>query len=119
MNDFPDLQSRATVQYPVRRDCAPLGVIREFWGGGCQTYQRRREAPFSWTLQYDGLSEEEVYHLLVFCEQHASAGTYFPFTDPITGVLHNQCTVEAPSVVAVSVGVNSYTFRATVRRIEG
>jgi len=118
MEQFPILRSGGIVQYPVRTKRGPVRTHVEFWGGGGQTYLRKRSDPLSWTVRYSGLSEEEAASLLEFCERYAESGAFFSFSDPSTGVVYDKCAVEADSIAAASMGVNAYEFGATINRIE-
>lgn len=118
MEEFPVLRSGALVQYPVRRGQGTVHMNVEFWGGGGQSYVRKKANALTWMLKYVGLSEEEVAYLLEFCEKHEESGMLFSFRDPIEGTLYDHCRVEPDSIEAVGDDVNSYEFGATIIRVE-
>lgn len=117
MPEFPGLKSGALVQYPVRRVQEPIGVDIAFWGGGSQTYRRKKAEARVWTMKYAGLAEDEAAELIRFCEFHIESGEPFSFRDPVTNEMQHGCVVDAASMKASALGVNAYEFEVAISQV--
>jgi hypothetical protein len=91
---FPALASGAVAQYPAAcvRDCRTR--ILQYTDGSEQRYAEVGGPLLRWHIRLDRLTEEEADNLMRFLAEARGRAGAFSFTDPWTGIEHENCTLE-------------------------
>jgi phage-related protein len=91
MADFPRLQTDAVCQYPMRRARSHRTEVVRFGDGSEQRYRDFAAPIRAWAITLALLTEEELRALEVFFWSNQGAAGTFTFTDPLDGVVHENC----------------------------
>jgi hypothetical protein len=98
MANFPTLKTGAVAQYPLAVNTSYSTQFVRFLDGSQQTFRLYPAGLRRWTVQLDGLDEQELDSFISFAE--AQGGDPFTFTDPGTGVAVPNCIISGQQVDA-------------------
>ena len=98
MATFPTLKTGAVAQYPLSVNTRYSTQAVQFLDGSRQTFKLYPAGLRRWTLQLDGLDEQEMDLFISFVE--AQGGAPFTFTDPVSGAAVANCVISADQMTA-------------------
>lgn len=84
---FPQLTTGALVQYPFRRRSLKRTVVNRAADGTVVKYADDNAAAVEWTLQFEGLSEDEWTALEALFQAAEGQLNTFTFVDPLGNIL--------------------------------
>lgn len=91
MATFPVLKTGAVAQYPLGLGLRYSTQVVRFMDGSQQKFRLIGVRLRRWNLKLDLLDEQELGALIAFVEQQGSQT--FPFTDPFTGEIAENCVI--------------------------
>lgn len=94
MNSFPVLKTGAVAQYPVKKTEAFSTQVVRFIDGSEQRFADYGTPLHQWTIRLNLLDESEMHLLREFFRAQMGASGTFGFTDPWTGTLYANCSLE-------------------------
>jgi hypothetical protein len=95
---FPTLKTGAAIQYPAAKSTQYSSFVVRFLDGSDQRYRQYTPALRRWTIKLDLLDEAELSAIQqFFMAQEGRFGT-FSFTDPWTGSVFANCSLEQDSL---------------------
>jgi hypothetical protein len=104
---FPSLQGQVPIQYRSFRTSPSQYVPHEFVGNQRRACILSDSGVKGWALRYDALVLKEVNQLRTFYESTPALGA-FAFTDPWTGLQHDQVRFSANGLTLRQDGPDSF-----------
>jgi hypothetical protein len=98
MANFPTLKTGAVAQYPLPLATRYSTQSVAFLDGSQQTFKLYPAALRRWSVNLDGLDEQELDSFISFVE--AQVGAPFSFTDPVSGAVAANCIIYGESADA-------------------
>lgn len=92
---FPALKTGAVVQYPVVSMDGFKNVAVRFVDGSDQRFRLQRRGRKRWTVRLEALDDLEMAGLEAFVKLQAGCSGEFSFTDPDTGEVYANCSLES------------------------
>lgn len=99
MNTFPTLKTGAVAQYPARKTETYSTQIVRFVDGSEQRFGDYGAPIHSWTIQVSLLDEAEMQLIRQFFRTQMGASGVFSFTDPWTGTVYANCSLDNSTLV--------------------
>jgi hypothetical protein len=94
MPTFPRLKTKAVAQYPASRSLRFQNETLRFLDGSEQRYRDCSAALRRWEIRLSLLDEAESAALEAFFRANRGAAGTFDFTDPWTGEIFPNCSLE-------------------------
>jgi Conserved hypothetical protein 2217 (DUF2460) len=95
MTTFPTLKTGAVAQYPITKVFRFQQQILHFIDGTDQRYQDCAGSLYTWVIRLDQLDEGELAALQAFFLDNQGAFGSFSFTDPWSGQVYQNCSLES------------------------
>ena len=102
--EFPKLKTGAVAQYPARGGIRFINQSLRFIDGTEQRYRDSVGPLRHWEIRLSQLDEGEMAAIEAFFEAHEGAALSFSFTDPWTGRLYPDCSLELDGLEFTSLG---------------
>jgi len=97
MAEFPKLKTGAVAQYPLTREIRLSTRVLPFLDGSMQRYAMRGPRR-QWRIRLAQLDEGEAARVDEFARRYLRTLEPFSFEDPLDGVVHANCVLEADTV---------------------
>ena len=91
---FPALKTGAVMQYPAGNVDRFKNVAVRFLDGSDQRFRLQRRGRKRWTVRLEALDDLEMAGLEAFLKLQAGCSGEFSFTDPETGEVYANCSLE-------------------------
>jgi hypothetical protein len=107
MPNFPTLKTGAVAQYPLTVNTSYSTQSVRFLDGSRQTFRLYPAGLRRWSVQLDGLDEQELDSFISFVE--VQGGDVFTFTDPATGDVVPNCIISGQADAGMATEMSGQT----------
>lgn len=115
MNNFPVLKTGAVAQYPAQKMVDRSTQVVRFVDGSEQRWRESGGELHSWAIRLDLLDDTEMAALRELVQGQAGRFGTFSFTDPWTGTVYPNCSLDSDEAVFTFDGEARGKIAVTVR----
>jgi phage-related protein len=98
MNTFPALKTGAVAQYPAQKQVQFSTQVVRFVDGSEQRFADYGTPLHHWVIRLQLLDESEMYAIQQFYRELQGASGSFSFTDPWSGTVYPNCSLEGDTL---------------------
>src|SRR5581483_6013775 len=115
MRTFPTLKTSAVAQYPLSCRTSFMTEILTFVDGTEQRYSNGGSPIRRWSIQLRRLDESELAEIRQFFRAQQGVTGRFSFTDPVTGVVYNNCGLDHTSLAGTLNDISTAATTLVIR----